>query len=282
MKSSQKIKKVRAYYNTKESRFGYSLLLKGIKHFGYYPRNKKNISVIKAQRLMEDKLAKALNLPKDSLILDAGCGEGKVAHYLAQRYGFKIIGIDLIDWAIAKANKTETELNLQDRLKFYVSDYTSLAKKENTFDGIYTMETLVHSPNYKKALREFYRVLKPHGHLALFEYSVRDRKTLPQKLQKEFDLIINETGMHSLPYFIHGKFPDMLRRVGFRNIKVRNITIRIMPMLKLFYMLAFFPYHLFIKPFNLKKYFINATFSVEAYHYIKKGYARYNIVTAVK
>ncbi len=282
MKNSQKIKKVQAYYNTKESRFGYSLLLKGTKHFGYYPKNKENISLVRAQRLMEDRLAQALNLPKDSFVLDAGCGEGKVASYLVQHCGLKIIGFDLVDWTITKANKTKRKLNLQDSLEFHVSDYTHLAIRDNTFDGIYTMETLVHSPNYRESLKEFYRVLKPNGHLALFEYSVIDRKTLPKKLQKEFDFIINETAMFSLPYFIHDRFPELLKEAGFRNIKVINITKRIMPMLKLFYILAFFPYCLFIKPFNLKKYFINATFSVEAYHYIKQGYARYNVITAVK
>ncbi len=239
MKGSQKIKKVLAYYNTKESRFGYTLLLKGTKHFGYYPKNKENISLIKAQHLMEDRLAQALDLPRDSLVLDAGCGEGKVASYLAQRCGLKIIGLDLVQWAINKANKTKRKFNLQDRLEFHVSDYTHIAKRDNIFDGIYTMETLVHSPNYKKALKEFCRVLKSNGHLALFEYSVIDRKTLPKKLQKEFDLIINETGMFSLPYFIHDKFPKILKEAGFRNIKVVNITERIMPMLRLFYIIAF-------------------------------------------
>lgn len=282
MKYSEKLQKILSYFNKKESHLGYLLLLKGTKHFGFYPKNKENISIGEAQRLMEDRLAKTLNLPINSFILDAGCGEGKVAMHLAKKYGWKIIGIDLLDWAIKKANESVKRINLDSRPEFYTGDYSNLSYKNNTYNGIYTMESLVHVPDYKKVLREFYRVLKPKGKLVLFEYSVIDRLTLSDTLRKEFDFIINEAGMNSLPYFIHDKFPSILEEAGFKNIQVINITDKIMPMLKIFYKLAFLPYYLFIRPFNLKDKFINATFSVEAYQYIKQGMARYNIVTAIK
>lgn len=282
MKYSQKIQKISNYFNSKESRLGYSLLLKGTKHFGFYPKNKENISIAEAQRLMEDKLAKVLSLPKNSFVLDAGCGEGKVAMYLAKEYGWRIIGVDLLDWAIKEANESAKRINLDSQLKFFIGDYSKLSFKDNTFNGIYTMESLVHVPDFKKVLREFYRVLKPKGKLVLFEYSVIDRKTLSDTLRKEFDFIINKTGMNSLPYFIHGRFPIILKEAGFKNVQVIDITERIMPMLKIFYTLAFLPYHFFIRPFNLKAKFINATFSVEAYQFIKQGIACYNIITATK
>lgn len=241
MKSQQhtdKLKKVIKYFNTKESRFGYSLLLKGTKHFGYYPRGKENISMAKAQRLMEDKLSEKLNLPSNSLILDAGCGEGNVATYLAEKYKYRIYGVDLLDFAIKKSISKSKELNLQNRLKFQIGDYTSLPFKDKTFDGIYTMETLVHVPNYKKALKEFYRVLKPNGKLVLFEYSVCPREKFTKRQQQIEDIVVEETAAHSMPYFVHGKFPQILKDADFKNVIVENITPHIMPMLKIFYLIA--------------------------------------------
>lgn len=79
--------KVKDYFNTLESRLGYAFILKGRKHFGYYPKGKENLTMLQAQELMEDKLAEKLQLKSDSLLLDAGCGEGKVAIYVSSQYG---------------------------------------------------------------------------------------------------------------------------------------------------------------------------------------------------
>src|SRR5216684_3063976 len=102
-------KKVIRYYSKKESRWGYSLLLKGIRHFGYYPEGRENISMRDAQVLMIEKLAEKLNLRRGSLLLDAGCGEGFVAMYLATKYGFMVQGVDLLDFSIEKAKKLLNE-----------------------------------------------------------------------------------------------------------------------------------------------------------------------------
>lgn len=280
-----KLQKVIRYFNTAESKWGYTLLLKGTKHFGYYPKGKENISMAKAQRLMEDKLAEKLNLPTNSLVLDAGSGEGNVAINLARKYGLRIYGVDLLDFAVKKATSKSRELNLQNKVKFKLGDYTKLDFPDKTFDGVYTMETLVHVPDYKKALKEFNRVLKPNGKLVLFEYSTASRKNLTPKELKFadiLDMISKESGMHSFPYFLHDKFPEILKNAGFKNIIVSNITSYIMPMLKTFYLIAYIPY-IFIKFFGLQKRFINATSAVEGYRNIKNGDVwRYNIISAVK
>lgn len=280
-----RLKKVIEYFNTKESRWGYTLLLKGTKHFGYYPKGRERISMLKAQELMEDKLVERLNLPTNSIVLDAGSGEGNVAINLAIKYGLRIYGVDLLDFAVNKAISKSRKLNLQNKVKFKLGDYTKLDFPADTFDGVYTMETLVHVPDYRKALKEFYRVLKPNGKLVLFEYSMSSREKLtPKELEivDIMDMINEESGMHSLPHFIHDKFPEILKNAGFDNVKVDNITSYIMPMLKIFYLLAYIPYT-FIKFFGLQKKFINATSAVEGYKNIRKGdFWRYNIISAVK
>lgn len=232
---TKSLKKVINYFNTKESLWGYSLLLKGTKHFGYYPKGEEKISMAEAQRLMEDKLAEKLDLQKDTLVLDAGCGEGNVAAYLAKKYGYRIKGIDLLNFAIKKAKTKTNKLGLDARIDFQVGDYTYLNFSDKTFDGIYTMETLVHVPNYKKALSEFYRVLKPNGKLVLFEYSICPMEKLTKEQQRIEKMIIEESGMHSLSYFLHGKFLSILQQAGFKNISVEDITLKVMPMFKRFY-----------------------------------------------
>lgn len=64
------------YYHTKESRWGYSLVLRGTKHFGFYPQNRTKISMARALDNMSDKLGKTIGLKAGSMVLDAGCGQG--------------------------------------------------------------------------------------------------------------------------------------------------------------------------------------------------------------
>src|SRR3989344_1110000 len=282
LKYKDKLGKTIKYFSAKESRWGYSLLLRGTKHFGYHPVGKEHIPMSKAQRLMEDKLGKKLDLPHNSMLLDAGSGEGNVAIYLAEKYGFNIRGVDLLGFAVKRAEEKSKRLNLQNKVEFHAGDYTKLNFPNKTFDGVYTMETLVHVPDYKKALSEFYRILKPGGRLALFEYSIPSRENLSPEDQQTWNMINEESGMHSLPYFIHGKMPQILKNAGFDNVVVENITPHVLPMLRKFYLIAYVPYILF-KALGLQRKFINTTSPVEVYRRLKAtDYWRYNVITAVK
>src|SRR3989344_6078916 len=99
--------KVIGYYSTLESRAVY-FFLKGVKHFGYYPENQENTPILEAQRLMIERIFAKLNLKSGSLLLDAGCGEGETAIYLARKYQIRARGIDILDFNIEKANRKRT------------------------------------------------------------------------------------------------------------------------------------------------------------------------------
>lgn len=282
MQTSQK--KVINYFNNLESRLGYALLLKGTKHFGYYPKGKEYLSISSAQRLMEDKLAESLNLKKDSHVLDAGCGEGFAASHLAKEYGLRVTGVDLLDWAIKNGRINAKKLKVEELINLSVMDYTKLSFTNNYFDGVYTMETFIHSPDYKQGLQEFYRVLKPKGKLVMFEYSMCPLTDLTTEQKRIAELIIKVTAMHSLPSFLHDKFPQLLTEAGFKNVQVENITDRILPMMRKFYLWAYFPYQI-IRLLKLQKYFINTTSAYEGYKNITLKHLdswRYNIITATK
>lgn len=153
---------VESYYHTFESLFGYRLL-GGVKHFGYYPKGQERLSTRTAQELMDDQLASALSLKPGSRVLDAGCGEGGVAFYLAKHFGLNVVGVDLLDFNIRHAARAGRLENRTGSVSFQVADYADTGLEAHSFDGLYTMETLVHAPDYNRALDEFKRVLRPGG-----------------------------------------------------------------------------------------------------------------------
>lgn len=230
---------------------------------------------------MEDKLVEELHLQANSSVLDAGCGEGKVAIYLAQKYGLQVTGVDLLDWAITKARENAIREHVEQKTEFEVMDYSELSFQDNSFDAAYTMETLVHVPDYRLALQQFHRVLKPQGKIVLLEYSMSAEKDVEPLLWKRWHQVIEYSGMHSLPYFIHGSFPTLLESEGFTNVVVEDITERVIPLLKIFYHYAYFPYQ-FIRFFGLQKHFINATASYFSQDMLTHKAWRYNIITATK
>lgn len=279
MNSNQK--KVINYYKNIESKLGYTYLTWNTKHFGYYPSKSSPISERQAQDKMQDLLAKNLILKSSDLVLDAGTGRGVVATYLAKKYGARILGIDLVHFELEMAKKRAHKLRLDKKVHFFQRDYSYTKFPDNYFDAVYSMETLVHSPNIHTTLKEFLRVLKPGGRLALFEYSVASENSFNSWEKKMFDLIVTGSAMTSLPTMKHKQLGQYLTAAGFSEIKGQDITGHTLPSMYRFYRFAKYPYF-FIKMLKLQKYFINTTWGVEFYSIFHKRLLRYRIFTARK
>jgi sterol 24-C-methyltransferase len=220
------------YYRSPESRLAYRLLLGGTKHFGYYPEGGGRLSMTAAMRRMEDKLGQTLALPPGARALDAGCGEGDVAIRLGSRFGLEVDGVDLLEANLRRARAKAARLGLAGSLRFHRLDYGELAFPDALFDGAYTMETLVHAFDHRRALGELRRVLRPGGTLALFEYSVPPRSQMTAEQREAFDFVVERSAMRSLPAFVHGAFPAILDEAGLEVVAVEDATERIWPMLR--------------------------------------------------
>jgi SAM-dependent methyltransferase len=97
-------------------------------------------------------------LPGDH-ILDAGCGAGKFFRIgLARQLGCRVVGVDL-----------QQSLRANSGLDFGVrANLKSLPFSDGSFDVVNCRLVIEHLDAPQTALREFYRVLKPGGRLAIF------------------------------------------------------------------------------------------------------------------
>lgn len=270
-----------SYYHSAESRLGYRLL-KGVKHFGYYPEGKEDIGMLEAQMLMNEQLANRLELSSGKHALDAGCGDGNVALYLAKQHGLSVDGIDLLDFNVAKAKSNAAQQNLSKETTFQVGTYMDLPYADNSFDAVYTMETLVHAPDYLKALNEFLRVLKPKGKLVLFEYTLKPEAEIKSSEKVGMERIKQINRVAAMPAFNEFTFGSMetkLATAGFKNASTEDITARILPMLKRFYGKARYIYKLF-RLFRIEDHLINGMSAVEFYE--NQSLWKYEITTAIK
>lgn len=231
---------IERYYARRESRWGYRYILAGNKHYGFFPDGRR-ISLKDAVRLMSEEVGKELNLPLGARVLDAGCGEGPVAFYLAERYQYEVTGIDILEVNIEIANQKKKKLNLSNPT-FKVADFSDTKLPDNYFDGVVILEALVHSPDYRQTLREVYRVLKPGGVFVTHNYILPDKMS-PHD-EHIFDVVYKGSGMTTLDQFRVSRMPDIWRKAGFTRASMHNGIKEITPMMKRLHQLAYIPYHL--------------------------------------
>ncbi|MCJ1440412.1 MAG: hypothetical protein MMC23_000895 [Stictis urceolatum] len=257
---------LQAYYASLESRIGYRLLLGDTRHFGYYENeNSFPLPIDTALRAMEDKLYQALDLPQGSKLLDAGCGVGHVALHFASRGGHKIQCIDIVSRHIAKAKYSIKRAGMADAVSAQIADYHHLeAFPDASLDGIYTMETFVHSTDPLAVLREFRRLLRPGGRLVMHEYESRALDKAPKDLVAAWRKVNDYAAMPANDTFEDGTLLELLREAGFTNTKSKDLSKNIVPMLWLFYLFALIPYF-FFKLLGIEHRFVNTVAGVESY-----------------
>ena len=102
---------------------------------------------------------------KGKLVLDVGCGMGRFTE-VATRWGAHVVGIDL-----SLAAEVADE-NLRDRQAvFFQADVFKLPFAPESFDYIYSLGVLHHTPDCKAAFQVLPRLLKPGGRIAIWLYS---------------------------------------------------------------------------------------------------------------
>ena len=101
-------------------------------------------------------------------ILEVGCGMGIDASELALR-GREVTGLDLTKRGIDLARRNFERLGLQGT--FVVGNAEALPFADATFDVVYSMGVLHHTPQIAKSLSEVQRVLKPGGKAFIMLYS---------------------------------------------------------------------------------------------------------------
>ncbi|KAI4146597.1 MAG: hypothetical protein LQ340_005871 [Diploschistes diacapsis] len=258
--------RILAYYDSLESRIGYRLFLGGTRHLGYYSSETSwPWPITTALRRMEGKLMEALGCSPGATVLDAGCGAGHVALYMAREGGFCVEGIDLAPRPVAKARRNVRLAGMSDRVSIQQGDYHNLEAFDKAhFDGIYSIETVVHATDTRKVLQEFFRVLKPGGSLAMHEYDHVRWEQAPKHVAHEAKMINIVAGMPAFESFETGDLERLVRDVGFEDVVLTDMSKHVVPMLWLFYIFAYIP-HLILTLLGLQYYFINTTSGVAMY-----------------
>lgn len=162
-------------------------------------------------------------------LLDAGCGAGSCALWLARRYDVQVLGITLAPVQALAATNAAARAGLAAKARFACLDFARTGLPAGSFDIVWAVESICHAPDLAAFLHEARRLLRPGGRLV-----IADRFRSPRPA--------NAAGAAELETWYRGwAFPglatvEQLRATalaaGFGDLRAEEVTARAWPSLR--------------------------------------------------
>jgi ubiquinone/menaquinone biosynthesis C-methylase UbiE len=129
------------------------------------PAHLRSTSLLTWQGIAE--LTDQLRVPPGGLLLDVACGRGGYGIEIAHRTGARLIGVDFSATALRQARSAAQERLPAGRAEFRVGTLLETGLPDAAADALMCVDALQFAEPPLAGLREFRRVLRPGGRLAL-------------------------------------------------------------------------------------------------------------------
>jgi ubiquinone/menaquinone biosynthesis C-methylase UbiE len=116
-----------------------------------------------------DNMVRGLDL-KGKKILDIGCGQGRPACILAEKYGAYVVGIDLESQLIERSILRAERMGLSKQTEFQTVTAGALSLEDESFDIIISSGAFTQIEDKISMYKECLRVLRPGGVLSCYDW----------------------------------------------------------------------------------------------------------------
>ena len=141
--------------------------------------------------------------------LEVGCGRGVGIEIIMET--FRVARVDAFDLDPRMVRKARRRVERQgDRVSLWLGDATAIPIENGRYDAVFDFGIIHHIPDWRAAIREIHRVLRPGGRFYAEEVLSRvithpiSRRLVDHPQQDRFD---------------HAQFVDALRETGFAITK---------------------------------------------------------------
>jgi len=151
----------RDYYNSHDADNFYAEVWGGEDiHVGMYQSPTQPIR--EASRRTVDHMANRLaGLHNDSIVLDIGAGYGGAARRLVERFGCRVVCVNLSEVENQRNRSLNEETGVSDRIEVIDGSFEDLPFEEHSFDAAWSQDAILHAGNRCRVLAEVDRVLRP-------------------------------------------------------------------------------------------------------------------------
>ncbi|KAA6461191.1 methyltransferase domain-containing protein [Acidobacteria bacterium AB60] len=199
-------------------------------HFGYYRRGMNPFAREAMLEEMNRQVLLRLNVETQSpRILDMGCGLGATLRSIATNLpGARLHGITLVPWQVEQGRLLNARDNAAGNIELALGDYQNTGYPSASFDAVYAIESSCYAAGAKKSalLQEARRLLRPGGRIV-----VADGFLGPGKLRgPQAGIFRRLCDCWAIETFGQiGDFTTELARLGFDNIHVQRLQLRVTP-----------------------------------------------------
>ncbi|MBD3197526.1 MAG: methyltransferase domain-containing protein [Candidatus Lokiarchaeota archaeon] len=119
-----------------------------------------------------DILAKKIGLDryKDTYLLDICSALGGPARHLAEKYGTRVLGLDITPEMIKEAKKRTNGKSYEDKIEYRLGSALDIPSKDNIFDVVWGQDAWCYVRDKPRLIQEVKRVLKSEGVLAFTDW----------------------------------------------------------------------------------------------------------------
>lgn len=184
-------------------------------------------------------LASKVNINEGDKVLDAGCGVGGSAIWLAKEYDVQVAGITISEEQIQEAERLSRKEEVENKTEFKLEDFTSTDFDNDEFDLVWAIESVCHAEDKLDFLKEAYRVLREGGRILISDGFLMHS---PQS-EREKQILKDFCSGFSLPNLEnYDNFKKLISKAGFENVRNWNKTKEILPTSRRMYAMGLLGY----------------------------------------
>lgn len=250
-------------------------------HYGYWDSDTRSHSdsLLKMNKV----LAERVGICDSDYVLDAGCGLGGSAIWLAEHYGARVLGITLSEKQAELATRSARKRGVSGLAAFQCADFCRTPFDDGLFDVVWGLESVCYAVQKDAFVKEAFRLLKNEGRLVIADGFAKRREFT----EKEWKVIVTCLNGWSVPNLAT---PDEMKRYakasGFRSIVYQDISKYTLRSARYMYRTALINYPLqkISRLLRLRTDVQNANYLAGLYQYqlMKNGVSGYGIINAIK
>ena len=178
---------------------------------------------------MNEVLASLAGVCAGDRVLDAGCGYGGSALWLAANAGCEVTGVTVVPYQVEKARKEARKRGLESKVAFELGDYADTRFPDRSFDVVWGLESVVHAVDKARFLREASRLLRPGGRMLISEYMLRESPPLSRVERDYIEPWLTGWAMPSL--LSPAEYEELIEEAGFGGLRRHDLTEAVTPSL---------------------------------------------------
>lgn len=142
----------------------------------------------------------SLNLPANTTVLDLCCGKGGVSVQIAEKFGFKVTGVDAMNEFLNIAKEKAKEYDVSDLCEFIEQDVNDYVKNPHTFDLVILASAGAVFGDSIKTAGILRSQIKSGGYIFIDDGYLRESSTISDRKGYEYCMTYQDTKDALLSY----------------------------------------------------------------------------------